>query len=75
MTCTHSRTLSAYLKHDDRTDIKIPHLNYHKNSTYPSGGIFRGDDTQFTVCMTCGQIMNWELIEDSDFVDSDPELE
>jgi hypothetical protein len=64
--CDHSRKMSLYMKHNDLASLSIPHLKIDRDDYLPSVGILGGDDTQFTVCMECGQITDWKPITDAE---------
>jgi hypothetical protein len=54
------------MKHNDLASVTVRRLNIDRDDYLPHVGIFGGDDTQFTVCMECGQIQNWKPISDAE---------
>lgn len=69
--CDHPRKMSLSMKHDDRIAVVVPHLGVDYYDGYmPRIGVFGGDDTNITVCLDCGQIMNWAPITDQQIEDA-----
>lgn len=64
--CNHERVMSLYMKHNDLSSVYVDHLDIDYSDYMPHVGIFGGDDTQFAVCMQCGQIRNWKPISDAE---------
>lgn len=71
MTCLHTRKMSVFMKHNDMANMQIPHLDVDLQDYLPHIGIFGGDDTQFEVCMDCGQIQRWKQITDEAVLEDD----
>lgn len=65
--CDCTRLMEIYVKHNDVTNVRFPHLNKFETDGYlPYVGILGGDETHVYICMDCGKIQNWEPISDEE---------
>lgn len=69
--CGSSNIATISMKHDDRTSIIHKSTNLQHHSSYmPHIGILGGDQTTLQICLDCGNIQNWQPINQIDFIKS-----
>lgn len=68
--CGHARRMHLSMKHNDLACVTVNHLNIDRDDYLPYVGIFGGDQTDFSVCMECGQISGWKPITDEQMLEA-----